>query len=174
MTMTMVATMPGRWPPPDEGGRDQEEHFPPLRTQLFLQIPAATSSTPSRDSGEELLLDITSPHHSSGVEQNSTAGMPSYLIFDPVVESVSENEPIDWRRYDPPGELFNAQEETSDDLRAILGASIERIKTRHIEDEEERAAAARRERPLARVGRASVKPKREVCEAISTKTFNSN
>ncbi|CAG8973948.1 hypothetical protein HYALB_00007477 [Hymenoscyphus albidus] len=46
------------------------------------------------------------------------------------------------------------------EIRGLLQTSIERIKARHAEEEERRAAAARLKKPLARANRVSMKPRR--------------
>jgi hypothetical protein len=101
-------------------------------------------------------------------DQNDEASSPSYLVFEPVVSTVSEKEPMDWRRYEPPKELLNSQDDTSEVVRGILEPSIARIRARHVEEEGRQVANARRERPLSRVGRASVKPRREVSTSNGT------
>lgn len=122
-----------------------------------LRYERMPSPASSRDSRDELFFDADSG------AMNETV-LPSYLVFEPVVESVSENETTDWRRYEPPQELLRFQENsnTSREIQEILAQSIERIKQRHAEEEERRAAALRQERPIARVGRASVKPRLDV------------
>jgi hypothetical protein len=165
--MTAVANMPGRWP---RESRDNEVEITDglngsrMNTQmgeLSLQVPTM-SSTISRTNQDELFFDCPSPTQIPSVDQNGESSAPSYLIFDPVVESVSEDEPTDWWRYEPPRELLDIQDGTSNDIRGLLEPSIERIRTRRAEEEERRRSAARHERPIARVGRASVKPRREV------------
>ncbi len=162
--MTAVATMPGNWPGELHGDANMSNTvpYPRLNTQLgelSLQVPRiASAASSSRDSGDELFFDCQTPNP----DQSEEASSPSYLIFEPVVSTVSYKEPTDWRRYEPPNELLNSQEDTSEIVRDILEPSIARIRTRHVEEEERRAANARRERPLARVGRASAKPRRDV------------
>jgi hypothetical protein len=166
--MTAVANMPGRWP---RGSWDSEVDIidglngPLMNTQmgeLSLQVPTMSSTTSSQTSRDELFFDCPSPTQVPPVDQNGESSSPSYLIFEPVIESVSEDEPTDWWRYEPPRELLDIQDGTSIDIRALLEPSIERIRARRVEEEERRISAARHERPIARVGRASVKPRREV------------
>lgn len=163
LEMTTVASMPGHWPREFHDNMNMSNSLPyhRLNTQLgrsSLQVPRIVSSASSSTSGDELFFDCPAPNSNNDDEASS----PSYLVFTPVVSTVSEQEPTDWRRYEPPTELVNSQDDTSDVVRRILKPSIERLQIRHIKEEERRAANARRERPLARVGRASVKPKREV------------
>lgn len=151
--------MAGTWPRELSDAIDSNhEQFLPLPiagyqaelAQIFAS-PAPSSATSRSSDG--LFFDV---------ETNLEAISPSYLTFEPVVSSVSENEPIDWRRYDPPAELLQVQDDTSEEIRGILQSSIERIQARHIEEEEQRAAAARRQKPLNRAKRASVKPRKDV------------
>lgn len=164
LKMTAVATMPGNWPRElhDDVNMSNAIPYPRLNTQLgesSLQVPRITSAaSSSRDSGDELFFDCRMPNS----EQNEETSSPPYLIFEPVVSTVSDKEPTDWRRYEPPTELLNSQDDTPETIRGILEPSIARIRTRHAEEEDRRAASARRERPLARAGRASVKPRRDV------------
>jgi hypothetical protein len=135
--------------------------YPRLNTKLgqpSLQVPRIVSSGLLSNSTDELFFDCPTPNS----DRTDEASSPSYLVFTPVVSTVSEREPTDWRRYEPPNELLNPQDDTSDVVRGVLEPSIARIRSRHVEEEDRRAANARRERPLARVGRASVKPSRGV------------
>jgi hypothetical protein len=164
LKMAAIATMPGNWPREfhDDFNMSNTVPYPRLNTQLgesSLQLPRNVSAvSSSRDSANELFFDCQTPNP----DQNNEANSPSYLIFEPVVSTVSDQEPTDWRRYEPPNELLNSQDDTSEGIRGILEPSIARIRERHAEEEERRAANARRERPLARTGRASVKPRRDV------------
>jgi hypothetical protein len=166
--MTAVANMPGRWPKEsrdNEGDITDGLNGPRLNTQmreLSLQVPTMNSTTSSQTSRDELFFDCPSPPQVASVDQNGESSSPSYLIFEPVVESVSEDEPTDWWRYEPPRELLDIQDGTSTDIRRLIEPSIERIRARRVEEEERQISAARHERPIARVGRASVKPLREV------------
>jgi hypothetical protein len=163
--MTSVPNMPGRWPTESRGGQN-ELLYPRIDTQvgeLSLQVPNSHSAASSRSSNDELFFECPTPTPSPGVERNGESSMPSYLVFEPVVESVVREEPTNWKRYEPPQELLHLQEDTSEEIRQILGPSVERVKARYAEEEQRRITEARRERPLARTGRASVKPpKREV------------
>ncbi|KAL5329584.1 hypothetical protein ACEPPN_003098 [Leptodophora sp. 'Broadleaf-Isolate-01'] len=105
------------------------------------------SASPSRDSRDELFFDCG---QSTAVTDPSEEAFASYLAFEPVVESVSSDEHVDWRRYDPPRELLDFQEATSPIIQEMLPVSIERLRTRHEEEERRRAATSRRERPIAR------------------------
>ncbi|KAH7354673.1 hypothetical protein BKA65DRAFT_226754 [Rhexocercosporidium sp. MPI-PUGE-AT-0058] len=157
--MMTTTRMPGNWP-----AESQEEapinnlrlntNFP----QGFLQIPNMASASSSRDSRDELFFDCRQITTATDPSEEAFA---SYLAFEPVVESVTSDQPVDWRRYDPPRELLDFQEATSPIIQEMLPISIQRLRMRHEEEEQRRAAAARRERPIARVGRASVKPRRE-------------
>lgn len=125
----------------------------------FLQIPTMASASPSSsNSRDELFFDCGPIEARTNLGEEAFA---SYLAFEPVVESVSSDDHVDWRRYEPPRELLQSQEATSPTIRNILPVSIERLQARHEEEETRRAASARRERPIARVGRASVKPRRD-------------
>jgi hypothetical protein len=166
LEMTTIASMPGNWPREFHDDINTSmmstlSPYPQLHTQLgqpSLQVPRIVTSASSSNSPDELFHDCTAP----SLDQNDEASSPSYLVFEPVVSTVSEQEPTDWRRYDPPNELLNSHDDTSDIVRGLLEPSIARIRARHVEEEERRVANLRRERPLSRVGRASVKPRREV------------
>ena len=147
----------------------------PLTTQETLQVPRSlgpgvespgrrpTTPYPTSPSiPDELFFDW--PLRSQPLTQvdDEASRSTSYLIFEPVVEQESNVDNTDWRRYDPPQELLRSQDGTSQDLERLLAPSIERIQVRHREEEERRAAASRSERPLARAGRASLKPRRQV------------
>lgn len=152
----MLANMPGRWP------RDSFE------TSDELYLPAPPTSSPTEAFPQFHPVDMNQASSSSrdelffSVEQNNEAISPSYLLFEPVVSSVTDNKPIDWRRYDPPGELLEFQDDTSEDIRNLLTPSIEIIQARHAEEIEGRVAAARQDRPLTRGRKVSVKPQRIV------------
>ena len=166
--MTMIAQMPGHWPRDlrDETEMNQQLHFQESTSRLgetLQQLQTINISSSSRNSHDELFFDCPSPTRNPAVEQDSEASSSSYLIFEPVVSSVPDIQETDWRRFDPPRELLDSQASTSAEVQRLLAPSIERIQIRHQEEEERRAAAARRERPLARVGRVSIKPRREVC-----------
>ena len=176
--MTAVANMPGRWP---RESLDNEVDIinglngPRMNTQmeeLSLQVPTMSCSTASsRTSRDELFFDCPSPTQVPSIDQNGESSSPSYLIFEPVVESVSEDEPTEWWRYEPPRELLDIQDGTSTDIRGLIEPSIEIIRARRVEEEERRISAARHERPIARVGRASVKPRREVSKLCFKNLF---
>ncbi|RDL38602.1 uncharacterized protein BP5553_02942 [Venustampulla echinocandica] len=147
--MAMVAIMPGNWP--KDGPEEEDMSDEPFLPRFSSSMMTAKPSPPAHD---ELFIDTN---------QSNEASSPSYLLFEPVVSSVSETEPIDnWRRYDPPRELLDFQDGTSTDIRSLLEPSIERIRDRHRADVEMRTAAARREKPLGRAGRASAKPRRDI------------
>ncbi len=159
--MQTIERMPGNWPLLDS--RVDYPNELRVNTNLgqgLLQIPTmASTSSSSRSSQDELFFDC---RPSSTVSDSDEEPFPSYLVFEPVVESVASDEPTDWRRYEPPRELLHLQDGNSTDIQELLPRSIERIQARHAEEEERRIAAARRERPIARVGRASIKPRREL------------
>jgi len=154
--MAMVASMPGPWP------RDSFETV----DELYLPVPPASS--PTEAFPEFHLADVNQASSSSrdelffSVEQNHEAVSPSYLVFEPVVSSVIDNKPVDWRRYDPPGELLKFQDDTSEDIKNLLKPSIEIIQARHAEEIEGHVAAARQDRPLTRGRKVSIKPQRIV------------
>lgn len=170
LEMTTTSPMPGHWPSHDEANMLDPMPYPRLNTQVgesSLQVPRIISAaSSSRDSVEEQFFDCQTPNPDYIDESSS----PSYLIFEPVVSTVSDQEPTDWRRYEPPNELLNSEDDTSEGIRGILEPSIARIRSRHVEEEERRAANARRERPLGRVGRASVKPQRNVSRSGKSTT----
>jgi hypothetical protein len=171
LEMTTVASMPGHWPRKfhDDMNMPKSLPYPRLNTQLgrsSLQVPRIVSSASSSTSGDELFFDCPAPYSNNDDETSSS----SYLVFTPVVSTVSEQEPTDWRRYEPPTELVVSQDNISEVVRGILEPSIVRLRASHIEEEERRAANARRERPLARAGRASVKPKRQVTSSSRRET----
>jgi len=162
--MTTIAAMPGNWPrePQDEMSMMLTySSFPHINTQMgrpSLQVPRIVSSAASSTSEDELFFECTTPNP----DRTEEASSPSYLVFEPVVSTVSEQEPTDWRRYDPPEELLTPQDETSEVIRDLLEPSIARIRRRHVEEDERRVTNARRERPISRVVRASGKPRRGV------------
>ena len=145
----------------------------PLSTEERLQVPRSSSfgieaqsrptmpfpSSPS--AGDGLIFDYSFSSRLSTMSPEEEGPSTSYLIFEPVVEENSNVEDTDWRRYDPPQELLRSRESISHDLEFILAPSIERIQARHVE-EEERRAASRRERPLARARKAFIKPRHQV------------
>jgi hypothetical protein len=146
----------------------------PYPTEENLQVPRSLSLrveaqsrplTPcpaSQNSADELFFGCLSTSQVSTTDHVEERTSTSYLIFEPVVEEDSNIENTDWRRYDPPPELLRSQEGISHELEGLLAPSIERIRAQHIQEEERRAASSRMERPLARAGRASVRPRRQV------------
>lgn len=158
--MALVTRTGGRLPTDlNEAIDSNHEQFLPVPNIGYQAELAQISESPSPSSAtststtNELFFDV---------ETNFEAISPPYLAFDPVVSSVSENESIDWRRYDSPAELLQVQDDTSEEIRGMLQSSIERIQARHVEEEEQRAAAARRQKPLNRAKRASMKPRKDV------------
>jgi len=149
--MTILASMPGRWP----------NHS---REEVVGDEPHPNPSSQSLDAPQQTQIAMSQPPSNDrddifrGLEQNSEASSVPYLLFEPVVSSVADNESIDWRRYDHPAELLKFQDDTSEDLRNLLAPSIERLKARHAEEIERHGATTRRERPLTRGRRVSVKP----------------
>jgi hypothetical protein len=172
LEMTTIASMPGNWPREFHDDMNTSIMSTPslysrLNTQLgqpSLQVPKIVASASSSNRADELFFDCTTPNP----DQNDEASSPSYLVFEPVLSTVSEQEPMDWRRYEPPKELLNPQDDTSEVVRGLLEPSIARIRARHVEEEGRQVANARRERPLSRVERASVKPRREVSTSNRT------
>lgn len=118
-------------------------------TEPFPETQESMNESSTRD---ELFFSVEPSH----------GPIPSYLLFEPVVSSVAYNRPIDWRRYDPPGELLRVQGETSRELKHIVTTSIKRLQARRVEEIQGRAATARPERPLTRGRRVSVKPQAKV------------
>jgi hypothetical protein len=110
---------------------------------------------------DELFLEIPSPNPFMTIRDEERTSI-SCLIFEPAVEEDSDIENTDWRRYDPPQELLRFRKGISPDLERILAPSVERIRARHVEEEERRATVSKIGRPLARVGRTSMKPRRRV------------
>ncbi|KAG9232669.1 hypothetical protein BJ875DRAFT_466149 [Amylocarpus encephaloides] len=173
---TAVATMPGRWLGDVEVGESTIELLlppspiippkSPRRAHISnLAIPASPIESIQSLSTTDHLQDLEPIHDVDelffNVGNNNEAASPSYLIFEPVVSSVSNTSTVDWKRYEPPQELLISGDDTPLALRGLLAESVERIKVRHREEEEQRAAAARRGKPLRRGVRASVKPKHE-------------
>ena len=144
-----------------------EERLQVLRS-LGLGIEAqsrpATPYPASPNIPDELFFDRRSLNQAQNQVNDEERVSTSYLIFEPVVDEESSVGDTDWRRYDPPQELLQSQTGTSHDLESLLAPSIDRIQTRYVEEEERRAASSRIERPLARAGRASMKPRRQVSE----------
>jgi len=133
-----------------------------IRLGVEAQNRPTTAYHPSPNTADELFFDYPLTSQVSTATQNEGSAPTSYLIFEPVVEEEFTIEDTDWRRYDPPQEQLRTQEGISHDLSSIIVPSIERIQARHVEEERRRAEASRIERPLARAGRASVKPRRQV------------
>jgi hypothetical protein len=164
--MTTLSSIPGNWPREIHDDINStimsaRSPYPRINTQMgqtSLQVPRIISSTESTTSDDELFFDCTTPNPDRLDETSS----PSYLVFEPVVSTVSEQEPTDWRRYEPPIELLAPQNENSEVIRGLLEQSIARIRTRHLEEDDRQITHARRERPISRVGRASGKPRRGV------------
>ncbi|KAF4635232.1 hypothetical protein G7Y89_g2875 [Cudoniella acicularis] len=119
---------------------------------------------------------VTPPSHPDElfleVNQNNGENSPSYLIFEPVVSSVTDSVPIDWRRYDPPAELLNYQDGIPNEIREILEPSIQNIRARHEEEVQRRAATARRGGPLTRGRKVSGKPVVTMTGALETPEIN--
>jgi hypothetical protein len=175
LELTTIDSMPGNWPREfhEDMNMSNSLPYPRLNTQLghsSLQVPRIVSSASSSTSADELFFDCPTPNFNNDDEASS----PSYLVFTPVVSTVSEQEPTDWRRYEPPTELMNSHDDISEVVRGILEPSVARLRARHIEEEERKAANARRERPLTRAGRALAKPKREVSSSNRRETYFSD
>ncbi|KAE8445945.1 hypothetical protein EG329_012724 [Mollisiaceae sp. DMI_Dod_QoI] len=166
MAAVMVSSMPGDWPRtpgPDENVEDQLR-IPNINTQMrqaSLRVPSSASASSSRGN-DELFFDT--PLSTPAEVQITT---PTYLVFEPNVESVERNEEVDWRRFEPPSELFRVQEGTSDELQGLIPRSIERLRTQHAEEYERRAAAARENRPLTRTTRTINKPRRNLSPIVN-------
>jgi hypothetical protein len=129
---------------------------------IEAQSRPATLYPASPNIPDELFFDLPSPSQAPVQINDEERTSTPYLIFEPVVEEESSVENIDWRRYDPPQELLRSQDGTSYELESLLECSIERIQARHVDEDQRRAAASRIERPLARAGRVSGKPRRQV------------
>ena len=137
----------------------------PRSLGLGIESPRSGPTTPYSTSPsipDELYFDWPLRSQPPTQANEEATSSTSYLIFEPVVEAEASVENTDWRRYDPPQELLRSQDGASRDLQRILAPSVERIQARHREEEERRAAASRTERPLARAGRAHLKPRRQV------------
>jgi hypothetical protein len=154
MATAMVASMPGDWP---RTSMEEEQainrlQVPRINTQLRRPSSRtrSSSSASSSRSDDELFFETSQSTTSTEPNEIST---PSYLVFEPVLESVERNTALDWWRYEPPSELFRVQEGTSEELRGVIPRSIERLRTQQAEEEERQAAAAREIRPLARTTR---------------------
>ncbi|CAG8953693.1 hypothetical protein HYFRA_00006582 [Hymenoscyphus fraxineus] len=155
--MAVVASMSSNWPRGSNDSKDlnHEHHLSPTLPGYQAELTRAFGTLSPSSANFR-----SSCQSNSSVETDKEVVLPSYLSFEPVVSSVSENEHIDWRRYDPPAELHHMQDDTSEEIRGLLQTSIERIKARHAEEEERRTAAARLKKPLARANRVSMKPRR--------------
>lgn len=167
--MAAVERMPDNWPLENNERSSMNDRLdvPRINTnfgQLSIQIPTLSSASSSRNSRDELFFDCNQLSATSEVDENA---MQLYLAFEPVVDSVSSEELIDLRRYEHPKELLEVTAGTCIEIQDLLRRSIERIGLRHEEEERAQIAAARRERPIARVGRASVKPQRKHIERLS-------
>ncbi|KAG0648096.1 E3 ubiquitin-ligase ARIH2 [Hyphodiscus hymeniophilus] len=122
----------------------------------------ATPYPVSPTTTDELFFDCQTTSQSLITARDEETIPTSYLVFEPVIEADTNIENTDWRRYEPPAELLGSREGTSQELENILRPSIERIQARRMEEEDIQAAASRIERPLARAGRVSVKPRRQI------------
>jgi hypothetical protein len=165
----MTATIPGLWPSDSSDGNEtiidmyttgsstplgevpQRNWGSPRSTEL-LEYPTA------RSSGDELFFDCPTSHQALNMDHNSETSSSPYLMIEPPITDESAIQERDWRRYEPPRELLQSQDITSNEIQSILVPSIERLQAQHIAEEEERAAVARPNRPLARAGRASIRP----------------
>jgi hypothetical protein len=182
--------MPGQWPGdwrtindesplvenPSNAPLEQNQtvYSWPSRTQGNLEVPRSlelgqesplnpqSSPNLSPSLQDELFLDWPLQNEPEVQRIDDETASSYYLAFEPVVQTDFDVESVDWRRYNVPAELLRSQEGISNELNRILAPSIERIQARHQEEEERRAATSRIERPLARAGRASVKPRRQV------------
>ena len=158
--MAMTAQMPGNWPLFDVDSSNE----------LFLSVSPTSPVQHERDLFQSTALTTSLKPKSSAdtdelffsVESGNEASSPTYLAFEPVVSSVSEREPLNWRRYDPPQELLSHPDDSSETIQAILEASISTLQSRHMEEEKAQKAAARSSKPLKRSGRASLRPNVEV------------
>ncbi|TVY71552.1 hypothetical protein LSUE1_G007603 [Lachnellula suecica] len=167
-SMTLMTTLPGRWPREELANVNEPSSVVP-------SYPPPQSSRPTPTTmGQPLSTAASREEPLVSAEQNSEATSLSYLAFEPVVSSVANSHSIDWRRYDYPGELLRLQDCTSDEIKTILTTSIERLRARHVEEVERLAAAARRERPLTRGRRVSVKPSKDVSNETLDPTYPTN
>ena len=146
------------------------QRSPSLRVEAQNRPTTPYSTSPS--STHELFFDCLSTVQVSTTAHVEERASTSYLVFEPVVEKDFNIENTDWRRYDLPPELLRSQEGISHGLKGLLAPSIDRIRAQHTEEEERRAAASRKERPLARAGRAFVKPHRQVSFSHISKVHN--
>ncbi len=154
----------------------QKPALPKLDTRSSatqLQIPNKHPILLSAQNGDELFFNCprSSPNIQLTLDEAGESSSTPYVLFEPVVESFSEQEPTDWRRYDPPNELLQFQGSPSetryDEIKRVVSGSIARIRARHLEVENRRRAAARPERPLSRSEKVSVKPRRGVSQLKS-------
>lgn len=128
---------------------------------------SGSPTVPSQQhSDDDSFFGYNSPSSNPGRGGNGESSMSSYLVYEPVVESVSNETWTDWRRYDPPDELLHMPADTSEEIKAIVAPSIIRITRRYREEEEARIAQAKAARPLTRGGRASMKPVRKNVRAL--------
>jgi hypothetical protein len=128
---------------------------PPYPAERKQQAPVPTSRSTSKRAKSAVDMALATKSHYG-------APSSSYLAFEPVVESVSEHKTVDWKRYEPPQELLNHPDDTSEDIRRLIQASIDALQARHLEEERGREAAARNAKPLGRSRRVSGRPKVEV------------
>jgi hypothetical protein len=142
-----------------------ELSVPLLNLQVGDGIQSSASTQPMSPSPssiysmDETFLDCPSPLLLSATD-NGAGSWSSYLAFEPVVREDLSFENEDWRRFDPPKELLEAQEGTSKEIKSLLASSIGRIQARHAEEVQQRAAMARADKPLTRARRASIRPRR--------------
>lgn len=162
-----IARVPSGWPRTsvEDERRGNQLRVPRINTQMrqpSLQEPHTSAS--SSQGNDELFFDTP---QSSSFEFNITR-TPSFLVVEPLVETVERYEEIDWRRYEPPAELSRIQEGTSEELRGLIPRSIERLRTQHAEGGVSWDANIQARRPLTRARRASLRPRRIVSKMIAS------
>lgn len=145
-----------------------DTHSPTMQ----LQTPSKHLLPSSQPSTDELFFDCLTPSPTIRVtsDEGESSSNP-YVLFEPAAEGFFEREPTEWRRYEPPKELLQFQgnplETRYNEIRRVVPESIERIRERHLEEENKRRAAGRPEKPLSRSRRISTKPRSEVSQLKS-------
>lgn len=129
-----------------------------LDHELFLLAFPMSSpkhlDTTAQLSNQQNILE--SPSNANGVSRTASR---SLVVDEQAVTGVAETGPADWRRYDPPRELLDHPEGTSEAVIELSQVSIATLQERNREEDRIREAAARRAKPLGRSRRVSGRPK---------------
>jgi hypothetical protein len=125
-------------------------------SKKMLPTPDAASSwTTASSSNPDGEQSVT-------LNRNSKTRSTNHLAFKAMTANMSDPTAVNWKRYDPPAELINHPDDTSEEIQELLKSSIDALQARHLEESRELEAAARASKPLGRSRRVSGRPKVEV------------